>query len=620
MPSYSTRRIHRQPGRLVASPRCVSGRPQPRTSGSERGAALIYSVVAVMVVSILAAGFMQLALSVTRRLSSTSDTTQAFNIAEAGLSEAYTGLGVARTGNVGTVDAPAAFGGGLVWVEATAHANGMIELESTGMYGTGRATIGLACEPVARSVATLGFFTLEDLRLNPSVRLDSYDSSLGAYLDQINTALNNQGLIGSNGDISIASGITILGDVIYGPTGKIDIASGSVVTGGTSARPELETLPPIEVPNIPLGKPVKYTSGVPMVVPPGEAGYPVLDMGKNTKLVLKGPLTLVAGDFILRSGAQLLFDTTDGPIDVYVTNSLDFNTSSVVSTSTNKTADSTFLVAAPEGKTVNFGAKSQFYGFIYAPDADVHISAQYELYGGLACRSLQLAAQGKMHLDTALGALLESSLPIMRSWRVVELPQRASINRMDPFDVLGLDPNALPTLAAAHEDQVLELRYVDMEGRTQNYFGRESDFDWQDVKELLYGVRDGLAFCLPDNYASDGEALDDPMVDLVSSSLTSKQLRDALIAAAPVSDDALAAACMRNPPMSRSDLDNVLDAHPGLSDGVLMAAIASSSLDSSTLAGDLVNNSPLSPAVLAAALARNPPLAAKDLAKVLANQ
>src|SRR5262245_15278256 len=117
--------------------------------GSERGVALIYSVIAVMVVSILAAGFMQLALSVTRRLSSTSDTAQAFNIAEAGLAEAYTGLGVAHTGNVGTVDAPAVFGGGLVWVEATEHASGLVELESTGMYGTGRATLGLVCEPVA---------------------------------------------------------------------------------------------------------------------------------------------------------------------------------------------------------------------------------------------------------------------------------------------------------------------------------------------------------------------------------------------------------------------------------------------------------------------------------------
>src|SRR5262245_36641762 len=248
------------------------------SDGARSGAALVYSVIAVVVVSILAAAFLQLSLSITRRLNSSADTVQALNLAEAGLAEAYTGIGVAKTGNVGSIDAPAVFGGGLVWVEATEHPSGMIELESTAMYGTGRATLGLVCEPVARSAASLGFFTLDDLRLNPDVRLDSYDSSQGTYASQVNTPLNNQGLPGSNGDISIASGINILGDVVCGPTGKIDVSAGSVVTGGKTARPDLESLPPVEVPTIPMGKPIKYVGGAPKVVPPGEAGYPLIDM------------------------------------------------------------------------------------------------------------------------------------------------------------------------------------------------------------------------------------------------------------------------------------------------------------------------------------------------------
>jgi Tfp pilus assembly protein PilX len=104
-----------------------------RALHDRRGSALVLSIIAVTVVSILAAAFMQLALSVTRRLSTASDTAQAMNIAEAGLAEAYTGLGVARSGNIGSADAPPRIGGGLRWVEATEHANGMIELASTGM-------------------------------------------------------------------------------------------------------------------------------------------------------------------------------------------------------------------------------------------------------------------------------------------------------------------------------------------------------------------------------------------------------------------------------------------------------------------------------------------------------
>ena len=317
-----------------------------RTRPSRRGSALVFALISVTVVSILAAAFLQLALSVTRRLNASADTLQAFNLAEAGLVEAYTGMGFARTGNVGTAERPAVFGGGLLWVEAEPHASGRVELRSTAMYGTGRATLGIVCEPTSLNVASLGFFTSDELRLNPDVRLDSYDSSQGTYAEQVNTPLNNQGLVGSNGDISVASGNLIFGDVIFGSGAELDVASGSIITGGTSARPEDEVLPPVEMPPIPLAAAVKYTSGTPMVVPPGEAGYAGLDIGKNTKLILKGPLTLAVGTLVLRLGAELVFDTTDGPIELYVSESLDMSTSSLVSTTTQVTSDSLIFVGA----------------------------------------------------------------------------------------------------------------------------------------------------------------------------------------------------------------------------------------------------------------------------------
>jgi type II secretory pathway pseudopilin PulG len=584
------------------------------------GVALVYSVVAVMVVSILAAGFMQLALSVTRRLSSTSDTAQALNIAEAGLAEAYTGLAVARTGNVGSREDPAFFGGGCFWVEAEEQAGGMVELKCTALYGTGRATLELACEPVSTSVSSLGFFTSESLRMNPDVRLDSYDSALGTYASQINTSINNKGKVGTNADVSIASGNFIFGDVVYGPTGKLDVASGAVITGGTMPRPELEVLPPVEVPEVTLGKAVKYTSGTPLVIAPGTTGYAELDIGKNSKLILKGPLTLVVGSLALRLGSQMVFDTTDGPVELYVTETLDMSSSSVVSTTTQRTGDSLIFVSAPPGKTVSFGAKSQFYGFIYAPNSDVHISAQYELYGGFVARNLQLAAQGKMHYDLSLGTTQLAQLPLLHSWRVVELPQELVVARIDPFHVLGLDPSALRSPGECHEDQVLDIRYLTNGGRTDSYFGRESDFDWSLVKELLYGARDGRAFFLPPDYATTTTVADDPLVDLVASDMTSKELRDALLAASPVSGESLVAACEREPPMNTSDLKSVLDANTPLKDPTLLAAVGSAALDSSALKGVLLTNSPLSSEVLDAVLKRSPPLSGSDLTNVLAAQ
>jgi hypothetical protein len=296
------------------------------------------------------------------------------------------------------------------------------------------------------------------------------------------------------------------------------------------------------------------------------------------------------------------------------------SSSSLVSTSTTITSDTLIFVAAPAGKSVSFGAKSQFYGFIYAPLAEVHISAQYELFGGLVCSSLQLAAQGKMHYDLALGATLQSTLPILHAWRVVDIPAALASTRKDPFQVLGLERGTLSALGAAHQDQTLDIRYETSGGATNSYLGPESEFDWNEVATLLYGSRDGLAFFLPDDYATGDALANDPLVDLVDSSLSSKQLRDELLAASPISGSALVAACERDPPMSTSDLDSVLDANYPLATDVLLAAVDSAALSSSALKDVMLAHSPLPSDVLAALLARIPPLSLSDLTSVLAKQ
>ena len=60
----------------------------------------------------------------------------------------YVGLGIAKTGNVGSETEPAVYGDGLLWVEATDLGDNLVQLESTGMWGSGRATLGLVVERI----------------------------------------------------------------------------------------------------------------------------------------------------------------------------------------------------------------------------------------------------------------------------------------------------------------------------------------------------------------------------------------------------------------------------------------------------------------------------------------
>ena len=123
---------------------------------SRRGAVLVMSLIASSLVFGFCLMFLQLSLTLTKRRSHDVDMQQAFYLAEAGLVEAYCGLSIAKTGNVGTAAQPAGIGDGLFWVEATEAGDGVVELASTGMYGSGRVTLGLVLQRSGRRLTRAG--------------------------------------------------------------------------------------------------------------------------------------------------------------------------------------------------------------------------------------------------------------------------------------------------------------------------------------------------------------------------------------------------------------------------------------------------------------------------------
>src|SRR5262245_1790316 len=77
---------------------------------------------------------------------------RAFNLAEAGLAEAYMAVAIGRTGDVGSRAEPAKFGGGFLWVEATDLGHNVIGLESYALFRGGRAAQSLVVLHEASSI------------------------------------------------------------------------------------------------------------------------------------------------------------------------------------------------------------------------------------------------------------------------------------------------------------------------------------------------------------------------------------------------------------------------------------------------------------------------------------
>ena len=551
-----------------------------RLRDDRRGSVLVMALIAVMAVSVMAAGFLELARATSRRSAHSIDTKQAMYVAEAGLAEAYIGLGMAKTGNVGTQAAPAVYGNGLFWVEAVDLGNDQIQLESTAMWGVGRVTLGMVVERVETSVGALGVFSSSDIRLDPETLIDSYDSQSGTYDEQVTAGVNNHSAIfGSNGAIEInggSNGSEVRGDVVVGPTDSLTQTGTVTISGSTSSRPMAVTLPEPIVPPIPLAAPFKLgTSPLPMILPAGEHGFDGIYMGPDSQLVVMGPGTLVVGTAELHSGANIEFDVSGGPVEVFVTQELVLNSGASFTNTLQDPTQVTVQVSPPTGnkaKNVEFNSNTEFHGTLYAPGSEVFLASGFEIFGSAIADLLVLSSGAQLHVDLAYGSF-DSNLPRLTNWRVMDIPDALATNGMGPFQVLGVEKSTLVKPSLAHEDQWLMLDYVDKTGLVSNYSGMESQFDWATVAEILSGTRDGAdissvqAAPPPPGPSTPPPGL--PSAWIADPSINSSDLRDYLVDASPLTPGEVNQAIERVPAMNASHLLEVLEGNQPLATGTI---------------------------------------------------
>ena len=464
---------------------------------ARRGGVLALSLVAVGVVAILSMTYLQLSANVTRRQVGAVDTKMSFYLAEAGLAESYSGLMVGHTGSVGTQEEPALHGDGVFWVEATPLDGDLIELESTGMAKSGKAVLSLVVRKGQTNVGALGIFSGTDLVVPNGAHIDGYDSSEGDYAVQaaLNPELIQNARVGSNGNIvvheSLRGTTEVLGDVTPGPGGSVQVIGSPTITGTTESSAGPFELGSVQTPLVTLGSGVSQVAGAPLVVPAGTFGAEFLQLAANSEVILQGPLKLVVNDLTVGPGAELVFDTENGEVEVFVADALELDPAAVLTTAAEDASQVTLNVA---GTTpVVLDAAGSFHGLVFAPQATVTVAAGFELFGSVVAQTLALAPGAQLHYDEHLiesGA--EDALPQIVSWRIAELPQGSPNSvGVDPFTILGVSPAALPLPSKAHEDQDLEIVYLNSLLLPSNYNGLESAFDWAQVRLVLYLKRTG---------------------------------------------------------------------------------------------------------------------------------
>ncbi len=566
------------------------------------------------VIVALGGAYLNLVVSGSKNLTAEVATLKAFYVAEAGLAEAFNAVRMGRSGQMGSIQEPAKYGGGLVWVDATSSESDQISLVATGFWGQGRATLSYTILP---QELKLGVFSDEDMVLENVVMFDGYDSSMGTYQSQVLTeevlpdgipedveiflstgcpvgdgtngchmgyhqwcvgelshmsllcrtegissdtvvgdseyaanseeyiVLRDQGLgsyisslqdrvdgmyeeyavpamtnptsgetlyprpgigthssggamLGSNGSVIFDhEGLDlkeVYGDVSTGPDGTVVGEEGVVLTGTTSSRGMQIELPEVTVPEIELQAPILQEDVLPLVFASGLLGVQGVEVAADSELIIQGPATVVIGDLTLAPGGMLTLDTRLGSVDLYVTGSMDLQPGSATVTTGQDPEELTLQVAPIDSiggePAIKLDGMSAFHGTIYAPEADVFVGPNFEIFGGIVARKLTLGAGVRLHVDNA--SMEESPIPKIVSWRILELPTEVLQNRVDPYRLLGVNADDVLPLSESNDltRVTLDITYLDKSGTDQTYNGMESDFDWDRVGQVIQVSRD----------------------------------------------------------------------------------------------------------------------------------
>lgn len=591
------------------------------TSRSRAGSALVAALGVVALLAVLSVAYLNSSLSRSSEGAVSADSKRAFYIAEAGLSEAYQGLRIGKSGNVGSDLVPARFGNGVFWVVAEHMGSGRLALKSTGLCGRGRAALSIVVENTGESIAALGVFTGQSMTVRPGCLLDSFDSRLGTYDEQ---GSGSEARVGSNSDVSVqgnrAAPTTIRGDVAPGPASALTRTANTTITGSTAPRESCEQLPPIAIPEISQHGNMNHANRrQPLEIPGGEHAWGKFTVKTGASAVIYGPATIVADTITIETGANLTIDSSSGPISLYAKQTLDLQSGSTLATPAAAPEGVTLFVDGESGvdldhdgvvdQPVTLDATGEFYGTLYAPKADVTVPSSLEIFGALSARSLVLAEAARVHFDRALASAPPgaSSLPQTLCWRIVELPPLPLVRqRRDPFVALRL--------AGITPIDACDAHYA---------IGSVPPSNDPAVVPFVGGLA-GAGLVTAATPAATVSAADAALFALLEEvpARPSATLKSDLLAVSPLTVGALMKAIQRRPAMASADLRDVLVANDPLPPQVLVKVLdGTAQISSADLTNVLVTSSPLPSRVLTALLAQVPsPLSPLELATVLAAQ
>ena len=244
------------------------------------------------------------------------------------------------------------------------------------------------------------FIGIQSADIGGNMTTDSYDSDDGSY--SAGTA-SDRGSICSDGDVVVHGDAEVNGDARAGEGGEVTINGSPTITGNIGNRVKPLDLP---IPNAGPYASNNDNDDLPEVLRLNAQGNgnhwvsPVdnqMDFRLNAGDVYYMPTgTYYFRDMLLNGGAILHIA---GDVTIYVTRDLTFNGGSFVITDASKAENLTINMT---GGVANITFGSPFFGVLYAPNTDVTISGDADVYGAVVGKTLKVTGNALGHYDESL--------------------------------------------------------------------------------------------------------------------------------------------------------------------------------------------------------------------------
>lgn len=318
-----------------------------------------------------------------------------------------------------------------VSIEPAFRGPGRYVLRAVGRRGkTGRgvvAVVGPAAASADRFASAVFGDLFVELRQNASV--DSFDSRDGDYGSSATNRLRNQayagkqGTVKSNGSVTVGANAKVFGEAVAGPEGRVRVQGSGYVDGATTRAIAGESMPPVEVPAVPLQGDRTVPEAGKLVLPAGEHHVGTLVVERGGTLRIEGPATLVVDRLAVEAFASLVIDGTAGPVTIFGTGSFEVDSKAQWVSTTRSPAELSLRLAGDNivdsACSIKLNGGGEFFGTIYAPNAKLSVESAMKIYGAIAARAVTLGQGVEVHYDQALRPV--SSEPAFRllSWEEV---------------------------------------------------------------------------------------------------------------------------------------------------------------------------------------------------------